>query len=84
MFWYVYIACAKTGRYYTGISMHPRRRIIEHNTGVGAKFARDQGQMVLVYVSAPFSDKSSARLRELQVKGWTRVKKEKLIRGEWK
>ncbi len=84
MSWHVYIAQAPTGRYYTGITTDPHRRIQEHNSGEGAKFAYDQGALRLLYVSPEFSDQSSARLREIQIKGWTREKKEKLIRGEWK
>ncbi len=84
MFWYVYIARAKTGLYYTGIAIDPQKRIIEHNSGIGAKFAHDQGQLTLLYVSPPFPKQSLARLRELQIKGWSRWKKEKLINGEWK
>lgn len=84
MSWHVYIAQAPTGRYYTGITEDPQQRIIDHNGGRGAKFAHDQGKLTLAYVSAPFENKSSAWLREMQIKGWTRVKKGKLIRGEWK
>lgn len=83
MAWYVYIAQAMTGTYYTGITTDPDRRIRQHNEGLGAKLAIDQGIFVLKYVSASFPDQSSARIRELQVKGWKRVKKEKLISGEW-
>ncbi len=42
-----------------------------------------QGPFSLVYVSSPFKNKSETRLREAQIKGWVRKKKEKLIRGEW-
>ncbi len=84
MVWYVYIAQAPTGRYYTGITENPLQRITEHNEGRGAKFSRDQGVLRLLYVSAPFETKSEARKREIQIKGWTREKKEKLILGEWK
>ncbi len=83
MAWFVYIAQAPTGRYYTGITTDPHRRINEHNRAEGAKFAIDQGALRLIYTSSAFSDKSSARKREIQIKGWTRDKKEKLIRGEW-
>lgn len=83
MSWHVYIAQAPTGRYYTGITEDSKQRIIDHNEGKGAKFSQDQGQLKLIYVSSVFENKSSARLREIQIKGWTRVKKEKLIRGEW-
>lgn len=84
MSWYVYIAQAPTGRYYTGITTNPHRRIQEHNRTEGAKFAYDQGALRLLYTSLPFPDQSSARTREIQIKGWKREKKEKLICGEWK
>jgi putative endonuclease len=80
---YVYIAKAKTGRYYTGVSSDPSRRLIEHNEGMGAKFSKDQGLFELLYVSGPM-EKSIAWQREWQIKGWSRWKKEKLISGEWK
>ena len=82
--WFVYIACAHTGCYYVGISTNPNERIIKHNNAEGSKFAVNQGPFVLVYVSDAFLDKSSARRREIQIKGWSRVKKQKLINGEWR
>ncbi|MDO8566347.1 MAG: GIY-YIG nuclease family protein [Candidatus Moranbacteria bacterium] len=84
MSWYTYIAQAKTGRYYTGITNDPLKRIEKHNTGEGARMAIEQGPFELVYVSNVFPGKSEARKREAQIKGWSREKKEKLIHGEWK
>jgi len=84
MNWYVYIARAKTERYYTGITTNPENRIKKHNKGKGSQLARQQGPFTIVYVSKPFPDKSSARKREVQIKGWSRIKKEKLINGKWK
>ena len=46
--------------------------------------AVQQGLFTLVYVSKEFSNKSLARKREVQIKKWTRVKKEKLVKGEWR
>lgn len=83
MAWFVYISQAPTGRYYTGIAIDVHRRLDEHNRAEGAKFAYDQGALRLLYVSPPFPDQSSARKREMQIKGWARSKKEKLIQGEW-
>ena len=82
--WYVYIAVAKTKRYYTGISTDVEERIKKHNSGKGSRFAIQQGGMTLVYRSSPFPNKSEARKREAQIKRWSRKKKEKLISGEWK
>ena len=84
MSWYVYIAKAKTGRFYTGITTNPNQRIIKHNSGKGSRFAIEQGPFELVYTSKTFSGKSEARKREIQIKGWSREKKLKLISGAWK
>lgn len=83
MFWFVYIAQARTGRYYVGITTDPKDRIKAHNSGLGARMARQAGPFELKYVSKPFKDKSEARKREMIIKPWNRQKKEKLIRGEW-
>ena len=82
--WYVYMARARTGRYYTGISPNPKLRLLDHNNDRGSKLAHDQGPFVLVYISLSFPDQKAARKREAQIKKWTRDKKEKLISGEWK
>ncbi len=84
MSWYVYIAESKYKHLYTGITNNPELRIIKHNSGNGSQMAIQQGPFVLVYVSEKFLDRSSARKREAQIKKWTKNKKEKLIRGDWK
>jgi putative endonuclease len=81
--WFVYIAKAGSGRYYTGITTDPEARIESHNTGKGARLAKQQGNFSLVYLPNPFPGKSPARKREAQIKRWTREKKEKIINGEW-
>lgn len=81
--WFVYIAQAKTGRLYVGISTNPQERVEEHNSKKGARFARLQGPFQLVYQTLQPS-KSAAVLREQQIKGWRQGKKLKLISGEWK
>lgn len=83
MVWFVYIAKAYTGRFYTGITTNDKKRINKHNSGDGARFAKQQGPFELVYTSSEFPNKSEARKREIQIKGWSKEKKEKLIKGEW-
>jgi len=80
--WFVYIAQASTGRYYVGIANNISRRLADHNAGRGSRFAKDQGPFNLAY-SVRFESKSEARKREIQLKGWTKQKKEKLIKGVW-
>ena len=83
MLWYVYIAKTRTGFYYTGITTNVELRIFKHNQGKGSQMGRQQGPFTLVYISPPFLNKSLVRKREIQIKGWSRNKKEKLISGEW-
>ncbi len=83
MSWFVYIAAAGTGRYYVGITNDPQERLRKHNSGKGSRMATQQGPFTLVYLSHPFPNKSEARKREIQLKGWTVEKKQKLINGEW-
>lgn len=84
MVWFVYIARARTGRYYVGITTNAKERIKQHNLGKGSQMARLQGPFMLVYASEVFVSQSLARKREIQLKGWSRQKKERLINGEWK
>ena len=81
--WYVYIAQARTNRYYTGITTDAEARIKKHNSGRGSRFALEQGPLSLVFVSPPFQSKSEARVREIKIKPWAQEKKQKLISGEW-
>lgn len=83
MSWFVYIALARTGRYYVGITTDPDKRIKKHNNAEGSQFAKQQGPFVLIYTSPAFSSKSDARKREIQLKGWTHEKKTRLVNGYW-
>ena len=82
MEWFVYIAETKSGHLYTGVSNDVGRRIDKHNSGKGSKFARMHPGFSLVYTSHPMT-KSDALKREIQIKAWTREKKQKLIDGDW-
>jgi len=81
--WFVYIARSRSGRLYVGMTTNPQSRVARHNAGRGARLAQIEGPFDLRYVSSPFDERSDARKREMQIKAWTRAKKEKLIRGEW-
>lgn len=78
--WYTYILKCADGCFYTGITNNLCKRIVEHNIGVGAKYTRARRPVVLVY-SEPQDNESAARKREIQIKGWSREKKMKLIEG---
>jgi len=79
MSWYLYIAQARTGNYYVGITTEPKRRIEDHNKGRGCRMAVNQGPFTLVYTSPKLPNQSTARKLEIKIKNWPRLKKQKLI-----
>ncbi len=80
---FVYILQCSDGSYYVGSSENVVQRIATHNAGRGPLWTRERLPVVLVYVEDHESF-AIARRREEQIKGWSRIKKERLIRGEWK
>lgn len=80
MVWYVYLVRCVDNSYYVGITNHLQKRINLHNSGIGSIYLRSKLPVTLVY-HEPWENKSLARKREIQIKGWTRIKKEKLIKG---
>lgn len=69
--------------YYVGMTWKPEVRYEQHLSRFGGKYTAQHGIKRLVYLEE-HKDLEEARLREIQLKGWTRIKKEKLISGEWK
>ena len=79
---FVYILECKNKAYYVGSASSVSARTETHNLGLGAKFTWKHHPSKLVYFEV-FDTRKMAMRRERQIKGWTRAKKEKLIRGEW-
>lgn len=79
MAWVVYILRCADGSYYVGYSHDVEERVKRHNDGVGAVHTRDRRPVVLIWTESAESE-LSARKRELQIKGWTRLKKENLMK----
>ena len=83
--YYIYILECADGTLYTGISTDPKRRLAEHNAGIGAKYTRSRLPVKLVYQEAAErseedpSGRSAALKRELQIKRLTRIQKLALI-----
>jgi predicted GIY-YIG superfamily endonuclease len=80
--WYVYILECVDGSYYVGMTWKPDNRWIQHLSGLGSKYTHKHRPNKLAYLEE-YESLEDARLREKQLKGWTRAKKEKLIKGEW-
>ena len=80
--WYVYIIECQDTSYYTGLTWQPDIRWKQHLSMLGSKYTSKHKPRKLLYLEE-YDDLEEARLREKQIKGWTRAKKEKLIKGEW-
>ena len=60
----------------------PDNRWAQHLSGLGSKYTAKHKPEKVVYLEE-YEILEQARLREKQIEGWTRGKKEKLISGEW-
>jgi len=78
MNWYFYILRCANNSFYCGITNNLKERLNEHNNGKGAKYTKTRLPAKLIYFEE-LPDKSSACKREIEVKGWRREKKEKLV-----
>lgn len=79
--WYIYILLCKDKSYYIGITNDLEKRVILHNAGKGSKYLFSKLPVTLLY-SEKYINKSEARKREIQLKGWSRIKKENLIKSK--
>jgi putative endonuclease len=80
--WYVYIIICEDGSYYTGKTSQPDQRWTQHLSRLGSTYTRIHVAKEMAYIEE-HTDAEQARMREKQIKGWTRTKKEKLISGKW-
>ena len=78
--WYLYILRCGDGTLYTGITNDVEKRLAAHRSGKGAKYTRGRGPLELVY-REELPDHSAALKREREIKGLTRLEKEKLFAG---
>ena len=77
---FVYLVRCADGTLYTGYALDPHAREQLHNSGRGARYTACRRPVTLVY-SECFSTKSEALKREIEVKRWTRARKEALVTG---
>ena len=78
--WFFYIIRCRDNSLYSGITNNLEQRLREHNRGGGAKYTLARRPVILVH-SERYDNVSEARKREEQVKRWSKVKKEQLIKG---
>jgi predicted GIY-YIG superfamily endonuclease len=79
---YVYILRCSDNSYYTGSTGNLERRLDEHRSGFYQGYTSTRLPVELVW-SSEFPTEHQAFLTERQIKGWSRAKKDALIRGDW-
>ena len=75
---YMYILECSDGSYYTGSTKDIELRLLQHQNGEGSNHTRKRLPVKLLYFEE-FMRIDSAFIREKQVQGWSRKKKEALI-----
>ena len=79
-FWVYILRCAD-GSYYTGHTDDLEKRVGEHTAGAErSTFARRPVELVFADY---FDTRDEALVAELRIKGWSRKKKEALMREDW-
>jgi putative endonuclease len=81
-FWVYILRCADSS-YYTGHTDNLEKRIGEHTTGaITGCYTFKRRPLELVF-SQDCATREEALASERQIKGWSRKKKEAMIRGDW-
>lgn len=78
---YVYILECADGSYYTGSTWDLQRRLWEHQNSLGANHTAKHLPVTLVYCEE-CERIEDAYIREKQIQGWSRKKKQALMAGD--
>ena len=81
-FWVYILRCADNS-YYTGHTDNLEQRIAQHNQGYFPTCYTYKRRPVELAFSQDFVTREEALTSEQQIKGWSRKKKEAMMRGDW-
>jgi predicted GIY-YIG superfamily endonuclease len=79
---FVYILHCSDNSYYTGHTDNLEKRFYEHQFGSFDCYTKKRRPCKLVFHQS-FTSRIEALRAECQIKGWSRNKKEAMIRGDW-
>ena len=80
-FW-VYMLRCSDGSFYTGHTDNLELRLAQHETGEIGGYTSTRLPVELMFTQ-PCVTREEALAAERQIKGWSRAKKEAMIRGDW-
>jgi putative endonuclease len=81
-FWVYILRCADKS-YYTGHTDNLEKRLAEHMTGAIPTCYTYKRRPIELVFSQEFTTREEALASEQQIKGWSRKKKEAMMRGDW-
>ncbi len=76
--WIVYILECGDDTLYTGMTKDLDRRIVEHESGKGAKYTRGRGPLKIIYTECHDTMRQASK-REAEIKSLDRTAKLKLV-----
>jgi predicted GIY-YIG superfamily endonuclease len=79
----VYILKCADASYYTGHTDNLEKRLASHQSGEVESYTSARLPVELVFCET-FGTRVEALEMERRIKGWSRAKKEALMRGDWK
>jgi predicted GIY-YIG superfamily endonuclease len=82
-YFYVYILKCSDGSYYTGHIDNIEARISQHQQGLIKNCYTITRLPITVVFSQTFGSRNEAFIAERKIKGWSKQKKEALIKGDW-
>jgi len=80
-FWVYILRCADNS-YYTGHTDNLEKRFVDHQQGLCGGYTSRRLPVELVFSQA-CTTREEALSAEQQIKGWSRKKKEAMMRGDW-
>ena len=81
--YFVYILKCSDKSYYTGFTNNLERRLGEHRSGQNKEcYTFNKNPLELMWFET-FNDVLDAIATEKRIKGWSRIKKEALIKNDW-
>ncbi len=83
MIFWVYIVICADGSYYTGHTDNLENRVAEHKSGALPGCYTFKRRPIELVFSKSFPTRDEALTAERQIKGWSRKKKEAMMRGDW-
>jgi predicted GIY-YIG superfamily endonuclease len=81
-FW-LYIPCCADASYYVGHTDDLPRRIAQHQSGTWQQCYTFKRRPLELVFSQDFSSREEALVAERRIKGWSRKKKQAMLRGDW-